>query len=216
MGYSRDYSTQFKEATTSLRSSNDYEPLHPHLQGRLESCARLCDNHSDNSAVSGRTDTASACSFTTSWGRDAKPIRVCCVQLSCGRYSDGGDRMAETAGVVIIGGGVMGCSILYNLAARGVTDTVLLERDVLASGSTGRSQAILRMHYSNEVTTRLAWDSLAIFRDLHEIVGTPSGYTKNRILRHSRARRPRCDDDQRRNAEIGGCGDVCGNCGRRA
>ena len=83
--------------------------------------------------------------------------------------------MAEA---VVIGGGVMGCSILYNLAERGVTDTVLLERDVLGSGSTGRSQAILRMHYSNEVTTRLAWDSLSIFRDFHEITGMPSGYTK--------------------------------------
>lgn len=83
--------------------------------------------------------------------------------------------MAEA---VIIGGGVMGCSILYNLVERGVTDTVLLERDVLGSGSTGRSQAILRMHYSNEVTTRLAWDSLSIFRDFHEITGMPSGYTK--------------------------------------
>ncbi len=82
------------------------------------------------------------------------------------------------ADAVIIGGGVMGCGILYNLAERGVTDTVLLERDVLGSGSTGRSQAILRMHYSNEVTTRLAWDSLAIFRDFHEITGMPSGYTK--------------------------------------
>ena len=83
--------------------------------------------------------------------------------------------MAEA---VVIGGGVMGCGILYNLAERGVTDTVLLERDVLGSGSTGRSQAILRMHYSNEVTTRMAWDSLAIFRDFHEITGMPSGYTK--------------------------------------
>ncbi len=83
--------------------------------------------------------------------------------------------MAEA---VIIGGGVMGCGILYNLAERGVTDTVLLERDVLGSGSTGRSQAILRMHYSNEVTTRLAWDSLAIFRDFQELTGMPSGYTK--------------------------------------
>ena len=84
----------------------------------------------------------------------------------------------NTAEAVIIGGGVMGCSILYNLAERGVTDTVLLERDVLASGSTSRSQAILRMHYSNEVTTRMAWDSLAIFRNFDEIVGIPSGYTK--------------------------------------
>ena len=86
--------------------------------------------------------------------------------------------MADTAEAVIIGGGVMGCSILYNLAARGMKDTTLLERDVLASGSTGRSQAILRMHYSNEVTTRLAWDSLRIFRDFQEAVGAPSGYTK--------------------------------------
>lgn len=83
--------------------------------------------------------------------------------------------MAEA---VIIGGGVMGCGILYNLAERGLTDTVLLERDVLGSGSTGRSQAILRMHYSNEVTTRMAWDSLSIFRDFHEITGMTSGYTR--------------------------------------
>lgn len=85
---------------------------------------------------------------------------------------------SNTAEAVIIGGGVMGCSILYNLALRGVTDTLLLERDLLASGSTSRSQAILRMHYSNEVTTRLAWDSLDIFRNFDEMVGIPSGYTK--------------------------------------
>ena len=86
--------------------------------------------------------------------------------------------MSGTADVVIIGGGVMGSSILYNLAKRGVTNTLLLERDVLASGSTSRSQAILRMHYSNEVTTKLAWDSLAIFKEFHETTGVPSGYTK--------------------------------------
>ena len=86
--------------------------------------------------------------------------------------------MPNTADAVIIGGGVMGCSILYSLAERGVSGAVLLERDVLASGSTSRSQAILRMHYSNEVTTRLAWDSLPIFVNFHEIVGVSSGYTK--------------------------------------
>ena len=54
--------------------------------------------------------------------------------------------MATTAEAVIIGGGVIGCSILYNLAALGMTDTLLLEKDVLGSGSTSRSQAILRMN----------------------------------------------------------------------
>ena len=85
--------------------------------------------------------------------------------------------MKTRADVVVLGGGVMGCSILYNLADRGVTNTVLLEKDVLASGSTGRSQAILRMHYSNEVTTRMAWESLRVFKEFDEIVGGPSGYT---------------------------------------
>ena len=86
--------------------------------------------------------------------------------------------MPATADAVIIGGGVMGCSILYNLADLGLTNTLLLERDVLASGSTSKSQAILRMHYSNEVTSSLAWKSLEVFRNFEELTGTPSGYTK--------------------------------------
>ena len=86
--------------------------------------------------------------------------------------------MPNTADAVIIGGGVMGCSILYNLADQGFTNTLLLERDVLASGSTSKSQAILRMHYSNEVTSSLAWQSLEIFKNFEELTGTPSGYTR--------------------------------------
>ena len=84
----------------------------------------------------------------------------------------------STAEAVIVGGGVMGCSTLYNLSERGVTDTVLLEQNVLASGSTGKTQGILRMHYSNEVTTRMAWESLRLFREFEEVTGGPSGYTR--------------------------------------
>ena len=72
----------------------------------------------------------------------------------------------------------MGCSILYSLAACGVTNTLLLEKNVLASGSTNRSQAILRMHYSNEVTTRMAWESLQVFRDFERVMGSPSGHVR--------------------------------------
>ncbi len=86
--------------------------------------------------------------------------------------------MTDTADAVIIGGGVMGCSILYNLAELGVTNTLLLERDVLASGSTSKSQAILRMHYSNEVTARMAWESLEVFKNFEDLTGMPSGYTR--------------------------------------
>lgn len=85
--------------------------------------------------------------------------------------------MATIADAVVVGGGVMGCSILYNLADRGVTGSVLLEMNSLASGSTDKSQAILRTHYSNEVTARMAWESLRWFRDFEEIVGSPVGFT---------------------------------------
>ncbi len=79
--------------------------------------------------------------------------------------------MTATADVVVIGGGVMGASILYNLADRGVTGTVLLERDTLGSGSTGRSSGAIRMHYSTEVNARLAWESLRVFQNWSELIG---------------------------------------------
>ena len=72
----------------------------------------------------------------------------------------------------------MGASMLHGLAARGTTDVVLLEKGVPASGSTGRSQGILRMHYSNEVTSRMAWESLKVFKEFDELVGGPSGYVR--------------------------------------
>ena len=89
---------------------------------------------------------------------------------------------AQTADAVIIGGGVIGCAIQYNLARLGVTDTVLLERDVLGSGSTGRSQAICRMHYSNRITTQLAWQSLQVFADFDARVGGHSGFVRTGYL----------------------------------
>ena len=90
--------------------------------------------------------------------------------------------MKATADVVIIGGGVVGCSILYNLGRMGVTDTLLLEKDVLGSGSTGRSQAICRMHYSNTVTATMAWESLGVFTHFGEVVGGDSGFVETGYL----------------------------------
>ncbi len=90
--------------------------------------------------------------------------------------------MKQSADVVIIGGGVMGCSILYNLARLGITNSLLVERDVLGSGSTGRSQAICRMHYSNPVTASMAWESLKVFTNFGEMVGGSSGFVQTGYL----------------------------------
>ena len=86
--------------------------------------------------------------------------------------------LPPTADTVIIGGGVMGASILHSLAVRGMTNTLLLERDVLGAGSTGRSSSAIRMHYSTEVHARMAWESFKVFRDFGEIVGGECGYIR--------------------------------------
>ena len=76
----------------------------------------------------------------------------------------------------------MGCSILYNLAARGLKNSMLLERDILGSGSTGRSSSALRMHYSTPVHARMAWQSLEIFRNFSEVIGGECGYLQTGYL----------------------------------
>ncbi|MCH8103274.1 MAG: FAD-binding oxidoreductase [Chloroflexi bacterium] len=84
----------------------------------------------------------------------------------------------KTADVIVVGGGVMGCSTLYYLAQMGVTNTLLLERDTLGSGSTGRSAAILRSHYSNEVTTRMAIEGHRVISNFEDEIGEPGGFVK--------------------------------------
>ena len=92
----------------------------------------------------------------------------------------------ETADVVIIGGGVMGCSIACNLAMtagrHGLRRIVLLERDTLGSGSTGRSSGAIRMHYSTAVNAEMAWRSLHIFRNFGDIIGGECGYVETGYL----------------------------------
>ncbi|HEV8436502.1 MAG TPA: FAD-binding oxidoreductase [Methylomirabilota bacterium] len=80
------------------------------------------------------------------------------------------------ADVVVIGGGANGTSTAFHLASLGVKNVTLLERHQLAAGATGKSGALVRMHYSNEPESRLAWESLKIFRDFARIVGGDCGF----------------------------------------
>jgi sarcosine oxidase subunit beta len=84
--------------------------------------------------------------------------------------------MSQTADVVVIGGGVNGVSIAYALAARGAK-AVLVEKGALASGASGRSSALVRMHYTNEWDARLAWASFPVFRNWTELMGGPGVFT---------------------------------------
>ena len=66
----------------------------------------------------------------------------------------------ERADVVIVGGGVIGASIAYHLASKGVTDVAVIERDRLGSGSTSRNAGGIRLQFSTEINVRLSQRSL--------------------------------------------------------
>ncbi len=88
--------------------------------------------------------------------------------------------MKRGAKVVIIGGGVIGCSIAYNLAKEGV-DVVVIERNYLASGASGRCGAIIWAKWypdgTNELMSRVANMTLNRFANLEEELDTDIEYT---------------------------------------
>ena len=80
----------------------------------------------------------------------------------------------RTAGAVVIGGGAMGVSSAYHLAAAGVPDVLLLEREGgLGLGSTGRCAGGFRHQFSTEVNVRLSIESIRMIRTFSETHGLP-------------------------------------------
>ena len=88
----------------------------------------------------------------------------------------------EKAGVVIIGGGVMGTSTAYHLAKRGCKDVVLVERDQLASGSTALSAGGIRLQFSLESNIRIAMESLRTFERFAEEFDTEIDFRQHGYL----------------------------------
>jgi len=85
---------------------------------------------------------------------------------------------ARTADVVIVGGGVTGCSIAFHLATQGVRDVLILERRFLASGGTGRSVGVMRQLYPSDSSSRMVLHSLRVFQGFGEITGGDAGYVQ--------------------------------------
>lgn len=80
------------------------------------------------------------------------------------------------ASVVVIGGGVMGCSTLYHLAELGMPDAILLERNKLTSGTTWHSAAQVRALRSSRNLTDLIRYSIALYARLEEETGQATGW----------------------------------------
>jgi len=80
------------------------------------------------------------------------------------------------ASVVVIGGGVMGCSTLYHLAKAGVSDAILLERNELTSGTTWHSAAQVRALRSSRNLTDLIRYSISLYSSLEQETGQSTGW----------------------------------------
>ena len=74
--------------------------------------------------------------------------------------------MKSSARVVVIGGGIAGCSTLYHLTCEGWTDVVLVERDELTSGTTWHSAAQVTNFGMNQTMVGLKSHSIALYKSL--------------------------------------------------
>jgi sarcosine oxidase subunit beta len=87
-----------------------------------------------------------------------------------------------TADVVVIGGGVNGCSTAYHLAKAGVRRVVLVEKSHVASGPTGLSSGVVRQYYTLEPLAMMARDSVKVLENFGEIVGGEAGFVQCGIV----------------------------------
>jgi len=89
--------------------------------------------------------------------------------------------MIDQADVVIIGGGINGCALAYELSKRD-TKVVVVERSSLAAGATGRCGAGIRQQWSTHENVMLAMQSVRIFEQLEEELGASIGFRQGGYL----------------------------------
>ena len=83
-----------------------------------------------------------------------------------------------TASVVVIGGGVVGCSIAYHLARRGQRDVVVLERETVGAGTTSKAAGGIRSQFPTETEIRFSLEAIGVFERFQEEFGVDIGYRK--------------------------------------
>src|SRR5271154_5627331 len=85
--------------------------------------------------------------------------------------------LPKSADVVIIGGGIVGSGIAYQLTSAGCRNVVILERESSqGKGSTGKSMGGVRAQFATPVNIRMSLYSIPFFARFDETLGLPSGY----------------------------------------
>ncbi len=81
--------------------------------------------------------------------------------------------------MIVVGAGVVGCSVAFQLARMGARNVVVLERETLpGTGSTSRANGGIRAQFTTEVNVRMSLLSMEILDALEEEIGQPSAYRK--------------------------------------
>ncbi|MCP3913422.1 MAG: FAD-binding oxidoreductase, partial [Actinomycetia bacterium] len=87
-----------------------------------------------------------------------------------------GPEFPDRAQVVVIGGGIIGCSIAYHLTRRDITDVVVLEQGTLTCGTTWHAAGLVTQLKSTHSLTKLATYSARLFEQLEDETGQATGY----------------------------------------
>lgn len=89
----------------------------------------------------------------------------------------------KTSDIVILGAGVMGASIAFHLAKRKAGKIVVIDKGHVGQGGSGRSSALVRMHYSYPPEVQLAVVSLQMFQHWRDVVGEEGDFRKTGFVR---------------------------------
>jgi len=105
------------------------------------------------------------------------------------------ERLPSSAEVVIIGGGVIGCSTAYHLAKNTSKEVILLEKDTITSGTTWHAAGAVGQLRNSANITRLLGHSVALYESLEKETGQSTGWVRNGSIRLA------CNNDRKREFE---------------
>ena len=112
-------------------------------------------------------------------------------------------QLPSRAAVVIVGGGIVGCSLAYHLTRRGCTDVVLLERKQLTCGTTWHAAGLVGQLRATHNLTRLAQYTTGLYESLERETGQATGFRQTGSI--SVARTPARYEELLRGASMASC-----------
>src|SRR5262249_58836977 len=86
--------------------------------------------------------------------------------------------LPKTSSAFVIGGGLVCCSIAYNLPRRGQRDVVVVERETVGSGTTSKAAGGIRVQFPTETEIRFSLEAIRVFERFQDEFGVDPGYKK--------------------------------------